>query len=399
MNNKKVVLTPNDKAALALHKKLRGKISVQPKVKIKRDLLKLVYTPGVAAVSMHVANSKKAEQEGKGKDETNLYTWRGNTVAVVSDGSAVLGLGNIGPEGALPVMEGKAYLFKSLAGIDAVPIVLATQDTEEIIKTVQSLAPSFAAINLEDIAAPRCFEIEQRLRETMPIPVMHDDQHGTAVVVLAGIINALKVVGKKKADVRAVVVGSGAAGSAVAEMLLAYGIGDVTVCDRKGVIDMHDTDAHKAALAMKTNRAKITGTLEDAMIDADIVLGVSGPNTLSAEMVANMKRGKKGEPAAIVFAMANPIPEIMPDVAKKAGAAVVATGRSDFPNQVNNSLGFPGIFRGALDSGIVQFKQEMFIRAAENLAKLVPKPTANKVIPDPLDPKVVPAVAKAFKMK
>jgi malate dehydrogenase (oxaloacetate-decarboxylating) len=354
-----------------------------------------------------VANSKKAEQEGKGttpngrpsKDETNLYTWRGNTVAVVSDGSAVLGLGNIGPEGALPVMEGKAYLFKSLAGIDAVPVVLATQDTEEIIKTVQNLAPSFAAINLEDIAAPRCFEIEQRLRETMPIPVMHDDQHGTAVVVLAGIINALKVVGKKKADVRAVVVGSGAAGSAVAEMLLEYGIGDVTVCDRKGVIDMHDRDAHKAALAMKTNKAKITGTLEDAMIDADIVLGVSGPNTISAEMVASMKRGQKGEPAAIVFAMANPNPEIMPDVAKKAGAAVVATGRSDFPNQINNSLGFPGIFRGALDSGIVQFKPEMFIRAAENLAKLVPKPTANKVIPDPLDARVVPAVAKAFKMK
>jgi malate dehydrogenase (oxaloacetate-decarboxylating) len=390
----KSTLTPNDKAAIALHKKLHGKISVQPKVKIKRDLLKLVYTPGVAAVSTLLATSKKA-----GKDETNTYTWRGNTVAVVSDGSAVLGLGNIGPEGALPVMEGKAYLFKALAGIDAVPIVLATQDTEEIIKTVQALAPSFAAINLEDISAPRCFEIEKRLRETMPIPVMHDDQHGTAVVVLAGIINALKVVGKKKGDVRAVIVGSGAAGSAVAEMLLLYGIGDVTVCDRKGVIDMHDTDMHKAQLAMKTNKAEIKGALSDAMIDADIVLGVSGPNTISAEMVANMKRGKKGEPQAIVFAMANPIPEIMPDVAKKAGAAVVATGRSDFPNQINNSLGFPGIFRGALDHGVVQFTPEMFIRAAENLAKLVPKPTANKVIPDPLDPKVVGAVAKAFKIR
>jgi malate dehydrogenase (oxaloacetate-decarboxylating) len=361
---------------------------VQPKVKIKRDLLKLVYTPGVAAVSTLLANSKKA-----GKDETNTYTWRGNTVAVVSDGSAVLGLGNIGPEGALPVMEGKAYLFKALAGIDAVPIVLATQDTEEILKVVQALAPSFAAINLEDISAPRCFEIERRLRETMPIPVMHDDQHGTAVVVLAGIINALKVVGKKKSDVRVVIVGSGAAGSAVAEMLLLYGIGDVTVCDRKGVIDMHDKDVHKAALAMKTNKAKITGSLSDAMIGADIVLGVSGPNTISAEMVASMAD------KAIVFAMANPIPEIMPDVALKAGAMVVATGRSDFPNQINNSLGFPGIFRGALDYGVVQFTPEMFIRAAENLAKLVPKPTANKVIPDPLDPKVVAAVAKAFKIR
>lgn len=399
MHKEKQMLTPNDKLAIALHKKLRGKISVTPKVKIKKDLLKLVYTPGVAAVSTLVANSKKAEQEGKGKDETNTYTWRGNTVAIVSDGSAVLGLGNIGPEGALPVMEGKAFLFKSLAGIDAVPIVLATQDVEEIVTTVRALAPSFAAINLEDIGAPRCFEITRRLQEIMPIPVMHDDQHGTAVVVLAGIINALKVVGKKKGDVRAVIVGSGAAGSAVAELLLAYGIGDVTVCDRKGVIDMHDKDLHKAQLAMKTNKAKITGTLEDAMIDADIVLGVSGPNTISADMVASMKRGTKGEPAAIVFAMANPIPEIMPDVAKKAGALVVATGRSDFPNQINNSLGFPGIFRGALDNGVTQFTEAMYIRAAENLAKLVPKPTANKVIPDPLDRRVVDAVAKAFKIR
>lgn len=386
---KKQTVSPNDKAALALHKKLRGKISIQPKVAIKKDLLKLVYTPGVAAVSTHLAHAVKSG----GPCIANDYTWRGNTVAVVSDGSAVLGLGNIGPEGALPVMEGKAYLFKSLANIDAVPLVLATQDTEEIIATVQALAPSFAAINLEDISAPRCFEIERRLRETMPIPVMHDDQHGTAVVVLAGIINALKVVKKKKENVRAVIVGSGAAGSAVAEMLVAYGIGDVTMCDRKGIIDMHDADVHKAALAMKTNKGKLTGTLEDAMIDADIVLGVSGPNTISADMVASMRKG------AIVFAMANPIPEIMPDVAKKAGAAVVATGRSDFPNQINNSLGFPGIFRGALDAGIVQFTPRMFIRAAENLAKLVAKPTANKVIPDPLDPKVVPAVAKAFKLR
>jgi malate dehydrogenase (oxaloacetate-decarboxylating) len=369
-------------AALALHKKLRGKISVAPKVKIKRDLLKLLYTPGVAAVSTLVASDKS---------KTNDYTWRGNTVAVISDGSAVLGLGNIGPEGALPVMEGKAYLFKSLANIDAVPLVLATQSTEEIIAAVRALAPSFAAVNLEDISAPRCFEIEERLRACMPIPVMHDDQHGTSVVVLAGLINALKVVKKKKEDVRAVVVGSGAAGSAIARLCLAYGIGDITVCDSKGVINAHSSDPYKAELAQLTNKAHIQGSLLDAMRGADIALGVSGPNTVSEEAVASMA------PRAIVFAMANPVPEILPCLALRAGAMVFATGRSDFPNQINNSLAFPGIFRGALDNGVVQFTQSMFIRAAENLARLVQKPTASNVIPDPLDARVVRAVAKAFR--
>jgi malate dehydrogenase (oxaloacetate-decarboxylating) len=381
MASKKKSSHANDMLALALHKKHKGKISVQPKIKIKRALLQQLYTPGVAAVSRLVAAEK---------NKTNDYTWRGNTVAVISDGSAVLGLGNIGPEGALPVMEGKAYLFKALAGIDAVPIVLNTQDTEEIIATVRALEPSFAAINLEDIAAPRCFEIEKRLRETLAIPVMHDDQQGTAVVVLAGVINALKVVGKKKQHVRVVVVGAGAAGSACVAMLRSFGVKDIFVVDRKGIITANDPDAHKQMLARQTNKEGRTGSIADAFVGVDIMIGVSGPGIVTEDMVRSMARD------AIVFAMANPTPEIMPELARRAGAAVIATGRSDFPNQINNSLGFPGIFRGALDAGVTKFDHRMFVRAAENLAKLVAKPTAKLIIPDPLDTRVVTAVGKAI---
>lgn len=369
--------------ALAFHQKYRGKIELRPKVRISKSVLKLAYTPGVGAVSSHLA---------KHTGETNKYTWRGNTVAIVSDGSAVLGLGNIGPEAALPVMEGKAYLFKALSGIDAVPLVLATQNVDEIVRTVTALAPSFGAINLEDIAAPRCFEIEDRLRDVLNIPVMHDDQKGTAVVVLAGIINALTVVRKKKDTVRVVVVGAGAAGSAVADMVLSFGVRDVFVVDRKGIIRTDDLDMHKRLLASRTNKEKRSGGIETAFAGADIAIGVSGPGIITASHIASMAE------KPIVFAMANPIPEIMPDEATKAGAYIVATGRSDFPNQINNSLGFPGIFRGALDAQVKQFTPDMFVQAAHNLAKLVAKPTRGKIIPDPLDPRVVGAVSKAIRM-
>jgi malate dehydrogenase (oxaloacetate-decarboxylating) len=367
--------------ALRIHKLLRGKITLRAKVRASKQMLKYLYTPGVAAVSSKVASDPK---------ETNTYTWRGNTVAVVSDGSAVLGLGNIGPEGALPVMEGKAFLFKSLAGIDAVPVVLGTQDTEEIITTIRAIAPSFAGINLEDIAAPRCFEIERRLKEVLPIPVMHDDQHGTAMVVLAGLINALQVVKKRKEQVRVVLAGAGAAGTAIAEMLLRYMVGDVTVVDSKGVISPNTSDTHKHQLAARTNRACITGSLTDALSRADVFIGVSKGNTVTTEMI------KKMNPGAIVFALANPTPEIMPAEAKAGGAVVVATGRSDFPNQINNSLGFPGIFRGAIDNGVTDITDAMLVRGAEAIASLVKKPTAEHILPDTLDPKVVRAVARSM---
>jgi malate dehydrogenase (oxaloacetate-decarboxylating) len=370
--------------ALEFHKKNRGKISIHAKTKLTQEVLRLAYTPGVAAVSSHLA---------KHTEDTNTYTWRGNTVAVISDGSAVLGLGNIGPEGALPVMEGKSYLFKSLANIDAVPIVLGTQDTEEIIATIQNIAPSFAGINLEDIAAPRCFEIERRLKQVLSIPVMHDDQHGTAMVVLAGLINALKVVKKKKERVRIVVAGAGAAGSAITEMLLTYGVHDVLVVDSKGILAVSDLSltGYKKSLAERTNKHIIAGTLVDALLGADVFIGVSKGNTVTAEMIRLMN------PKAIVFAMANPIPEIFPDEAKKGGAYIVTTGRSDFPNQVNNSLGFPGIFRGALDNGVRDITETMLIRAALSLAKLVAKPTVTQILPKTFDPRVAKAVARAIR--
>ncbi len=372
------------KESLALHKKLRGKIGIAPKVKLTQDLLRLAYTPGVAAVSSHVATRKH---------DTNTYTWRGNTVAVVSDGSAVLGLGNIGPEGALPVMEGKSFLFKSLADIDAVPIVLSTQDTEEIIAAVKAIAPSFAGINLEDIAAPRCFEIEARLKKELDIPVMHDDQHGTAMVVLAGLINALKVVGKKKNTVKVVIAGAGAAGSAVTDMLLGYGISNILVVDSKGIISLSDISlsGHKKEIAEKTNKDLVVGSLFDALLGADVFIGVSKGNTVTAEMIRLMNT------QAIVFALANPTPEILPEEAKKGGAIVVATGRSDFPNQINNSLGFPGIFRGALDNKVRNITDAMLVKGAEAIARLVKKPTAGNLLPKTFDRAVVKAVAQAIR--
>lgn len=373
------------KKSLALHKKLRGKVSIVPKMSVKnKQDLSLVYTPGVGAVSSYVALHK---------DKMAEYTMKGNTVAVISDGSAVLGLGNIGPEGALPVMEGKSMLFKALSGIDAFPIVLATQDTEEIIATIKNIAPVFGGINLEDIAAPRCFEIERRLQAELAIPVLHDDQHGTALVVLSGLINALKVTRKQAKKVRIVIAGAGAAGTAIAELLMLFGVGDITMLDSQGIIHRKraNLEKEKLALAQKTNKQGLSGGLAEALTGADVFIGVSKGNTVTAEHVRSMARG------AIVFALANPIPEIMPDVAKKAGAAVVATGRSDFANQVNNSLGFPGIFRGALDHKVKKITDAMLIRAAKNLAALVKKPTAENIMPNTFDKAVVPAVAKAIR--
>lgn len=373
------------KASLELHKKLRGKISIVPKIPVrnKKDL-SLVYTPGVGAVSSYVALHK---------DKMAEYTMKGNTVAVISDGSAVLGLGNIGPEGALPVMEGKAMLFKALSGIDAFPIVLDTQDTEAIIATVKYIAPVFGGINLEDIAAPRCFEIERRLQEELTIPVLHDDQHGTALVVLSGLINALKVVKKNPQKVKVVIAGSGAAGTAIAELLMLFGVRDVVMLDSQGIIHRNraNLEKEKALLAEKTNKQGLSGGLDEALSEADVFIGVSKGGTVKEHHIKCMSKDP------IVFALANPIPEIMPDLAKKAGARVVATGRSDFANQINNSLGFPGIFRGALDHKVRKITDAMLIRAAKNLAALVEKPSPVNIIPNTFDPAVVQAVAKAIR--
>ncbi len=373
------------KKALAIHKKLRGKVEVTPKAKVRNKAdLSVYYTPGVGAVSTYLAEHK---------DKTRDYTMKRNMVAVVSDGSAVLGLGNIGPEGALPVMEGKAMLFKALAGVDAFPIVLSTQDTEEIIRTVKHIAPGFGGINLEDIAAPRCFEIEERLRDELDIPVMHDDQHGTAMVVLAGLINAFKVVGKNPKKAKVVIAGAGAAGNAIAELLILFGVGDLLMVDSQGIIcgERADLSGYKRDILKRTNKQGICGTLAGALQGADVFIGVSKGNTVTAEHVGSMASG------AIVFALANPVPEIMPDIALSAGAAVVATGRSDFANQINNSLGFPGIFRGALDRQVRRITDEMLIRAAKNLAALVKQPKADAIIPDTFDKRVVIAVSKAIR--
>ncbi len=382
--NKKSVRNDVGAEAIALHKKLRGKIEIKSKGRVTKQTLKLFYTPGVGAVALEAA---------KGDKQTNALTYRGNTVAIVSDGSAVLGLGNIGPLGALPVMEGKAMLFKELAGIDSIPIVLSTQDTEEIIATVKNLAPSFAGINLEDISAPRCFEIENRLKELLHIPVMHDDQHGTAMVILTGLINALKVVKKKPKDCAIVVSGAGAAGQAIVSLLLKYGVGDIVVLDSKGIIhvDRPDLDEHKKALAKVTNELRLAGGLAEAMAGADVFIGVSKGNTVTAEMVSTMAS------KPIVFALANPTPEIMPADALRGGAAVIATGRSDFDNQLNNALGFPGIFRGALDHGVREITEDMLFAGAKALAKLVAQPTAGMIIPSVFDPRVAKAVARVIK--
>ncbi len=377
-------MTPNDKKALALHKKLRGKIRVVPAAPIKnRADLALVYTPGVAAVSKAVAKDAKAAR---------IYTGKSRMIAVVSDGSAVLGLGNIGPLGALPVMEGKCALFKRFADVDAVPIVLDVHTADEIVAAVKAIAPGFGGINLEDIAAPQCFEVERRLIDELDIPVMHDDQHGTAIVVLAALINALAVTKKRMGDAHIVISGAGAAGVAVAKLLHAAGAGHIVLIDSKGIIGKARSDLTplKAELASWTNEKGLAGTLQDALRGADVLIGLSGPGLATAADIALMA------PRAIVFAMANPIPEIMPEEAKRGGALVIGTGRSDFPNQINNSLAFPGVFRGALDSGVTKITEEMKLRAARAIAKLVPKPSANRIIPDMFDRRVAKAVAKAL---
>ncbi len=371
------------KKAIALHKKLGGKIRTIPAAPVRnRADLSLVYTPGVAAVSLLVADQPEKARE---------YTIKGRMIAVISDGSAVLGLGNIGPLGALPVMEGKCALFKTFADVDAFPIVLDTQDADQIIETVLRIAPGFGGINLEDIAAPKCFEIERKIIDQLDIPVMHDDQHGTAVVVLAGLINALKVVKKELKDCRIVISGAGAAGTATAKILYAAGARKILILDRQGIIARDRMlEGHKKDLAFMTNPNIEHGDLKDALVEADALIGVSGPGLAHARDIKLMA------PNSIVFALANPTPEIMPDEAKKGGAAVIATGRSDFPNQVNNSLAFPGIFRGALDHGVKKITEEMKIKAAYALADLVKKPTAQKILPDMFEKGVAKAVAKVI---
>lgn len=370
--------------ALKKHKQLRGKISVELKDKLDtQDKLSTYYTPGVAAVSSYVAEHP---------EEARDYTWLNNSVAVISDGSAVLGLGDIGPYGALPVMEGKAMLFKHFAGIDAVPIILDVHTADEIVAAVTAIAPSFGGINLEDIAAPICFEVEDRVKEALDIPVMHDDQHGTAIVVLAGLINAMKVTGRELKACRIVCVGAGAAGTAIMKLLNHYAGPEILAVDSKGIVSSgrNDLNEEKRKLLDFTNKEDIGGSLEDAMKGADVFIGVSKARLLTSEMVKTMA------PDPIIFAMANPTPEIMPDQAKKAGVAVMATGRSDFPNQVNNALAFPGIFRGALDNRVSKITDEHKTAAAEVIAGLVEKPTASCIIPSVLDDRLVPAIAKVI---
>lgn len=370
------------KKSLALHKKHGGKIELKSKVGLKnKNDLSLAYTPGVAGVSLEVAKDKK---------NAHVYTLKKNTVAIVSDGSAVLGLGNLGAYGAIPVMEGKAAIFKTFGNLDAFPICLETQDAEEIIKIVKNIAPVFGGINLEDISAPRCFEIEERLRAELDIPVMHDDQHGTATVVLAGLINALKLRKLKKEDAGVVINGAGSAGIAVANLLLAYGFKNIIVCDTKGAIckGREDLNNYKKVLAEKTNKENKKGELGEVLKGTHIFIGLSKANILSTEMIQSMTE------KPIIFALANPVPEVLPDVAKKAGAFIIATGRSDFPNQVNNSLGFPGLFRGVIDKK-KQFNESVFIRAAEAIAKFVKKPTTEKILPTMFDKGLAKAVAKS----
>jgi len=373
------------KKIIAAYIKQGARVGVVARVRLKEKKdFSLWYTPGVATASLHLA---------KHPEDARKMSIKKNSVAVVSDGSAVLGLGNIGPYGALPVMEGKALIFKEKGNIDAWPIVLDTQDSEEIIKIVKSIAPNFGGINLEDIAAPRCFDIERRLVTELDIPVMHDDQHGTAIVVLAGLINAAKVVKKNFKKLKVVISGAGAAGTAIAKLFLVAGITDIILLDREGTIytKRAGMNAHKTELAKLTNPRKVVGGLAEAMQGADVFVGVSGKGLLKKEHVAAMA------PKGIVFAMANPDPEILPEEAKAAGAAVIATGRSDFPNQVNNALAFPGLFRGALDKGIKKITEDTKLRAARALAALIARPTAAKIIPDLLDPRVVKAVAKAVR--
>lgn len=379
-------MTTNEKALL-MHEKWNGKLETTAKSPVKnREDLAIAYTPGVAEPCKVIAEDKEAAYK---------YTMKANTVAVVSDGSAVLGLGNIGPHAAMPVMEGKAVLFKEFGGVNAVPVCLDTQDTEEIIKAVTWLAPGFGGINLEDISAPRCFEIEERLKATLDIPVFHDDQHGTAIVVLAGIINALKVVGKQKEDCKVVVNGAGSAGVAITKLLLTYGFPKIVMCDKVGIVSKNTEGLNwmQQKMTEVTNPDNETGSLADALRGADIFVGVSAPNIVTPEMVSSMNRD------AILFAMANPVPEIMPDIAKAAGARVVGTGRSDFPNQVNNVVAFPGIFKGALEGRATQITEEMKLAAAEAIAGLVSDEELNEdnIMPEAFDPRVADLVAEAVK--
>ena len=377
----------NNEKALQMHKEWNGKLETMAKAHVNsREDLAIAYTPGVAEPCKVIAKDPEAAY---------TYTMKANTVAVVSDGSAVLGLGNIGALAAMPVMEGQCVLFKEFGGVNAVPICLDTQDTEEIIRSVVNIAPAFGGINLEDISAPRCFEIETRLKELLNIPVFHDDQHGTAIVVLAGIINALKVTGKKKEDCRVVVNGAGSAGVAITKLLLTYGFPHITMCDINGIIskDSPDLNWMQKEMTKVTNLEGRIGLLADALKGADIFVGVSAPNIVTPEMVASMNQD------AILFAMANPVPEIMPDLAKAAGAKVVGTGRSDFPNQVNNVVAFPGIFKGALEGRATQITEEMKLAAANAIAGLVPEEELNEnnILPEAFDPRVAETVSKAIK--
>lgn len=380
-------MATNAEKALELHKEWEGKISTEAKCEVKtREDLALAYTPGVAEPCKVIHEDPK---------EAYTYTLKQNTIAVVSDGSAVLGLGNIGPEAAMPVMEGKAVLFKEFGGVNAFPICLKTQDVDEIVETVQRLEPTFGGINLEDISAPRCFEIERRLKETMNIPVFHDDQHGTAIIVLAGVINSLKLTGKKKEDCRIVVNGSGAAGIAISKLLLRYGFRHLVICDSRGIISRERENLNwiKKEMLEVTNLDNQNGTLADALVGADIFIGVSAPNSVTEEMVRSMNKD------AILFAMANPVPEIMPDLAKAAGARIVGTGRSDFPNQVNNVLVFPGIFKGALEGKARQITEDMKLAAAEALAGIVSDEELNEefILPEAFNPKVSEVVSAAVR--
>ena len=377
----------NSEKALKMHEEWHGKIETCAKSHVNsREDLAIAYTPGVAEPCKVIAKDPEAAY---------TYTMKSNTVAVVSDGSAVLGLGNIGALAAMPVMEGKAVLFKEFGGVNAVPICLDTQDTEEIIKSVVNIAPAFGGINLEDISAPRCFEIEERLKELLDIPVFHDDQHGTAIVVLAGIINAMKVTGKDKESVKVVVNGAGSAGVAITKLLLTYGFKDVTMCDISGILGKESQNLNwmQQKMVEVTNPEQKTGTLADALKGADIFVGVSAPNIVTQEMVASMNKD------AILFAMANPVPEIMPDIAKAAGAKVVGTGRSDFPNQVNNVVAFPGIFKGALEGRATAITEEMKLATAKAIAGLVPDEELNEnnILPEAFDPRVADVVSRAVK--
>jgi len=375
----------DEKKILEAYTKQGARIGTEARVKLgSKEDFSLWYTPGVAAAAEHLATHP---------EDARRMSIKKNSVAIVSDGSAVLGLGNKGPYGALPVMEGKALIFKELAGIDAWPIVLDTQKPDEIVKVVQAIAPAFGGVNLEDIAAPKCFDIEKRLVESLDIPVMHDDQHGTAIVVLAGLVNAAKAVTKEFAGLKVVISGAGAAGTAVAKLLLASGVSDTIVLDRRGTLyaGRADMNAHKAALAECTNPRGLMGGLPEALRGADVFIGVSGPEVMSAAGVKLMAKD------AIVFALANPVPEIMPEEAREGGAAIIATGRSDYPNQVNNALAYPGIFRGCLDRGVKKITEEIKLATASALAGLVEAPTAERIIPDLLDPRVVKAVAASIR--